>query len=123
MWFYTLLHNYSLNLFKIYHYAFVKKTFNKPDIPYDLKPLCGDLHKIYKSNNTPITNTIIEQYLFDLHVSKLYWRLFKNTVEITSITKNIEELSLSNTTTNPKTHSSIQTSIEVENISSDMDVD
>ena len=79
MWFYTLIHNYSLNLFKTYHYSFVKKSFNKPDIPYDLKPLCGDLHKMYKSNNTPITNTIVEQYLFELPVSKLFWRLFKST--------------------------------------------
>ena len=83
MWFYTLIHNYSLSLFKVYHYSFVKKTFNKPDIPYDLKPLCGDLHKMYKSNNTPITNTIIEQYLFDLPASKLFWRLFKNTSDTT----------------------------------------
>ena len=81
MWFYTLIHNYALSLFKTYHYSFVKKSFNKPDIPYDLKPLCGDLHKMYKSNNTPITNTIVEQYLFDLPASKLFWRLFKNTTE------------------------------------------
>ena len=83
MWFYTLIHNYSLNLFKTYHYSFVKKSFNKPDIPYDLKPLCGDLHKMYKSNNTPITNTIVEQYLYDLPASKLFWRLFKTTTETT----------------------------------------
>ena len=84
MWFYTLIHNYSLQLFKTYHYSFVKKSFNKPDIPYDLKPLCGDLHKLYKSNNTPITNTIVEQYLFDLPASKLFWRLFKPTTENSS---------------------------------------
>jgi len=81
MWFYTLLHNYSINLFKIYHYSFVKKTFNKPDIPYSLKPLCGDLHKMYKSNSTPITNTIVEQYLFELPASKLFWRLFTNNLD------------------------------------------
>lgn len=85
MWFYTLIHNYSLSLFKVYHYSFVKKSFNKPDIPYDLKPLCGDLHTMYKSNNTPITNTIIEQYLFDLPASKLFWRLFKTPPELSSI--------------------------------------
>ena len=86
MWFYTLIHNYSLSLFKVYHYSFVKKSFNKPDIPYDLKPLCGDLHTMYKSNNTPITNTIIEQYLFDLPASKLFWRLFKTPPELSSDT-------------------------------------
>ena len=119
MWFYTLIHNYSLNLFKVYHYAFVKKTFNKPDIPYALKPMCGDLHKMYKSNNTPITNTIIEQYLFELPASKLYWRLFQNTLDIPSITKNIEELSLSNTTTNSTTN--MQNTSDVETISMDID--
>ena len=98
MWFYSLIHNYSINLFKIYHYAFVKKTFNKPDIPYSLKPLCGDLHKMYKSNNTPITNTIVEQYLFELPASKLFWRLFKNLetgLSIEQLTSNMTTLSVS----------------------------
>jgi len=81
MWFHSLIHSYSMNLFKVYHYSFVKKTFNKPDIPHSFKPLCGDLHKIYKSNNTPITNTIVEQYLFELPSYKLFWRLFKNDIE------------------------------------------
>ena len=40
-----------------------------------------DLHTLYKSNSTPITNTIVEQYLYDLPVSKLFWRLFKNTTD------------------------------------------
>ena len=92
MWFYTLIHNYSLNLFKMYHYSFVKKSFNKPDIPYDLKPLCGDLHTLYKSNNTPITNTIVEQYLYELPASKLFWRLFKNTTDPTIDTSNTTDI-------------------------------
>lgn len=107
MWFYSLIHNYSLNLFKVYHYAFVKKTFNKPDIPYSLKPLCGDLHKMYKSNNTPITNTIVEQYLFELPASKLFWRLFKNLetgLSIEQLTSTISTLSVS-TNSEITTHS------------------
>ena len=69
---------YKKNNTQLYHYSFVKKSFNKPDIPYSLKPLCGDLHKMYKATNTPITNTIVEQYLFELAASKLFWRLFTN---------------------------------------------
>ena len=108
MWFYSLIHSYSLNLFKVYHYSFVKKTFNKPDIPYSLKPLCGDLHKMYKATHTPITNTIVEQYLFELAASKLFWRLFKNendaipvfqnTLPIVLSTNEINNTDISNTT-------------------------
>jgi hypothetical protein len=42
-----------------------------------LKPLCGDLHKTYMENKTPITQTIVEQYLFDQPVTKIFWRLFE----------------------------------------------
>ena len=94
MWFYSLINNYSLQLFKIYHYAFVKKTFNKQIIPYALKPMCGDLHTLYKSNNVPITKFIIEKYLLEQTASKLYWRLFENNIDvvpiITPITKQID---------------------------------
>ena len=79
MWFYSLINNYALTLFKVYHYSFVKKTFDKKNIPFSLKPLCGDLHTLYKSNSVPITKSIIEQYLVEQPASKLYWRLFDNT--------------------------------------------
>jgi hypothetical protein len=75
-WFYTLVHNFAMYLFKTYHYTFVKKTLIKQNIPYALKPLCGDLHKTYLENKTPITQTIVEQYLFDQPVTKIFWRLF-----------------------------------------------
>ena len=101
MWFYSLIHTYSLTLFKVYHYSFVKKTFNKPDIPYSLKPLCGELHKLYKSNSTPITNTIIEQFLFELPASKLYWRIFANindTIPVFQTTPSINSTENANST-------------------------
>jgi hypothetical protein len=111
MWFYSLIHSYSMNLFKVYHYSFVKKTFNKPDIPYSLKPLCGDLHKMYKATNTPITNTIVEQYLFELTAAKLFWRLFKNendtipifqdTLPVSLPTDEISKNDITNTNTTP----------------------
>ena len=79
MWFFSLINNYALTLFKVYHYSFVKKTFDKKNIPFSLKPMCGDLHTMYKSNSVPITKSIIEQYLVEQPASKLYWRLFANT--------------------------------------------
>ena len=79
MWFYSLVNNYAIKLFKVYHYSFVKKTFEKKNIPFSLKPMCGDLHTLYKSNSVPITKSFIEQYLVEQPGSKLYWRLFDNT--------------------------------------------
>ena len=83
MWFYSLVNNYAIKLFKVYHYSFVKKTFEKKNIPFSLKPMCGDLHTLYKSNNVPITKNFIEQYLVEQTASKLYWRLFDNTKDET----------------------------------------
>ena len=83
MWFYSLVNNYAIKLFKVYHYSFVKKTFEKKNIPFSLKPMCGDLHTLYKSNSVPITKSFIEQYLVEQPASKLYWRLFDNTKDET----------------------------------------
>ena len=83
MWFYSLVNNYAIKLFKVYHYSFVKKTFEKKNIPFSLKPMCGDLHTLYKSNSVPITKSFIEQYLVEQTAYKLYWRLFDNTKDET----------------------------------------
>ena len=75
-WFSILARKFSLDLFKVYHYSFVKKTFNKPDIPYALKPMCGDLHNLYKANKLPISQTMVEQYVFTQPANKIFWRIF-----------------------------------------------
>ena len=75
-WFLTLVHGYGIGLFKVYHYAFVKKTFVKTDIPYSMKPMCGDLHKLYLSNKCPISQTMVIAYLFKQNASQIFWRLF-----------------------------------------------
>ena len=75
-WFSILARKFSLDLFKVYHYSFVKKTFNKPDIPYALKPMCGDLHNIYKANKLPISQTMVEHYVFTQPANKIFWRIF-----------------------------------------------
>ena len=75
-WFFNLIKIYSLNLFKIYHNAFVRKTILKPSIPYTMKPQCGDLHKLYLSNKVPITLLIVNKYINEQQSSKLFWRLF-----------------------------------------------
>ena len=77
-WFATLAHGYSVNLYRVYHNAFVKKTIDKYNIPYSMKPLCGDLHTMYKTNKTPISQSMVEQYIFTQSAGKIFWRLFSN---------------------------------------------
>jgi hypothetical protein len=75
-WFSMLARKFALDLFRTYHYSFVKKTINKPDIPFALKPLCGDLHNQYKANKTPISQTMVELYVFEQPANKIFWRIF-----------------------------------------------
>ena len=75
-WFLSLVRIYALNLFKIYHNAFVKKTFPKSQIPFSMKPMCGDLHTEYLKNKVPISPTMVEQYIFNQQVNKIFWRIF-----------------------------------------------
>jgi hypothetical protein len=75
-WFASLAHGYSVNLFRVYHNSFVKKTMDRYNIPYSMKPMCGDLHNMYKANKTPISQSMVEQYVFQQGAGKMFWRLF-----------------------------------------------
>lgn len=75
-WFASLAHGYSINLYRVYHNSFVKKSMDKYNIPFSMKPMCGDLHNIYKANKVPISQTIVEQYIFSQSSGKMFWRLF-----------------------------------------------
>lgn len=75
-WFASLAHGYSVNLFRVYHNSFVKKSMDKYNIPYSMKPMCGDLHNMYKANKVPISQTMVEQYVFSQSAGKIFWRLF-----------------------------------------------
>ena len=75
-WFLNLVRTYSFSLFKIYHNSFVKKTEQKSSIPFSMKPMCGDLHKLYISKRVPITPLIVETYIFSQTADKIFWRIF-----------------------------------------------
>jgi len=77
-WFANVAHGYAINLFKVYYHSFVKKTFDRNNIPYSMKPMCGDLHNMYKANKVPISQTMVEQYIFEQSAGKVFWRLFSN---------------------------------------------
>lgn len=75
-WFASLAHGYSVNLFRVYHNSFVKKNMDKYNIPYSMKPMCGDIHNMYKATKVPISQSIIEQYIFNQSAGKIFWRIF-----------------------------------------------
>jgi len=75
-WFASLAHGYSVNLFRVYHNSFVRKSMDKYNIPYSMKPMCGDLHNMYKANKVPISQSMVEQYVFGQSAGKMFWRLF-----------------------------------------------
>ena len=75
-WFLGMVSNYSAHLFQVYHFAFVKRIKQKSDIPFSMKPLCGELHKLYLANRVPITKIMVDKFIYEQPNSKLYWRLF-----------------------------------------------
>ena len=77
-WFATMARNYSMHLFKVYHHSFVKKDLAKPNIPYSMKPFCGELHKMYMANKCPISQTMVEQFIWQQSAGKIFWRIFSN---------------------------------------------
>ena len=43
-----------------------------------MKPMCGDLHTEYLKNKVPISPTMVEKYIFDQPVSKIFWRILNS---------------------------------------------
>ena len=65
----------SINLFKTYHKAYVKKTLPKDKIYYYLKNLCYKLHGFYLNNREDniITPEVTLQFIRNLDVNQVYW--------------------------------------------------
>ena len=75
-WFSFMINGFSMGLFKAYHYSFVKKLMPKTNIPYAMKPMCGDLHTQYLKDKVPVSKNMVDAYLTGLSGSKIFWRLF-----------------------------------------------
>jgi hypothetical protein len=75
-WFANSVRFYAQNLYTVYQMAFVRRQMNKTDIPYSMKPLCGDIHKAYMETKLPTSITMVEQYLFTQPCGKIFWRIF-----------------------------------------------
>lgn len=75
-WYRTCALLFMRGLFNSYHNSFVKKTMAKTDIPFPMKPLCGELHKKYMENKLPITPQMVEEFVFNMPGNTIYWRIF-----------------------------------------------
>lgn len=77
-WFNSCVQQYSYWLFNIYQSAFVKKQMIKTDIPYMMKPQCGDLHTSYLETKKPINLNFVNNYVYNLPFGKVFWRVFNS---------------------------------------------
>ena len=51
---------------------------SKIDIPFELKPLCGELHNDYIKNRIPINLNKVISMVNAMPAKKIYWRIFEN---------------------------------------------
>ena len=75
-WYKKCIHTMTNKLHQEYLSTFVKKTKTFQDIPYDYKPLCLELHKLYTEDKTYINNYAVINFVNKLPYNKMYWRLF-----------------------------------------------
>lgn len=89
-WYKKCIHTMTNKLHQEYLATFVKKTKTFQDIPYDYKPLCLELHKLYTEDKTYINNYAVINFVNKLPYNKMYWRLFgaKNNYNKPQLKKN-----------------------------------
>jgi hypothetical protein len=75
-WYDVLISGMNHQLFQEYHNVFVRKSMPAQAISYAFKPLCGELHKIYKAGRQPVTRDTVIQFVGKLEHNQIYWRLF-----------------------------------------------
>ena len=81
------VHKLTGDLHQTYLNAFALRRLAKPDIPYEFKPLCGDLHGIYQQTGKPIEFEHVANYINGCPVSMIYWRIFGLTTDKKDNTK------------------------------------
>ena len=59
------------NYFSMYHKVIVHKTMEKRKVPYHLKPLMYDLHKVYLQTQDYISEERVREFMKSQHESRL----------------------------------------------------
>tara|TARA_B100000242_G_C43019234_1_gene474223 strand:- start:587 stop:1549 length:963 start_codon:yes stop_codon:yes gene_type:complete len=75
-WYKNCIHDLTHKLFVEYLNAFVDHKKEKSDIPFEFKPLCGELHKLYMNSREPTTKEKVIQFINNLPFHQIYWRIF-----------------------------------------------
>lgn len=75
-WYKNCIHDLTHKLFVEYLNAFVDKKKERSDIPFEFKPLCGELHKLYINSREPTTKEKVIQFINNLPFHQVYWRIF-----------------------------------------------
>ena len=65
------LHLFTELLYKYYVSVFIKKTNEKTDIPFSLKPFLYELHKIYLTKKQGISWSTVKQYIYELEPKRI----------------------------------------------------
>ena len=58
-------------LYSNYCDHFIKKTIERKDVPYQLKPIIYELHNIYRSTGQKINYKLINHYIQNMNVKRL----------------------------------------------------
>ena len=75
-WYKNCIHDLTHKLFVEYLNAFVDKKKERANIPFEFKPLCGELHKLYMNSREPTTKEKVIQFMNNLPFHQVYWRIF-----------------------------------------------
>ena len=67
------LHNLTKLIYQVYVGVFIKKTFEKENIPFYLRPLMYEIHGEYLKTKQGISWDYIKNYIYELDPKRLYF--------------------------------------------------
>lgn len=71
----NILYIFKNELYDCYVKYFIKKTIDKKDVPYHIKPFIYDLHTIYKQEKIKINNEVVNEFLYKLPIKRITFAL------------------------------------------------
>ena len=75
-WYKNCTHQMTQNLYTEYMTVFVEKKRHASTIPYEFKPLIGELHKLYNATKQPTTKSRVIEFVNGMKWHQVYWRIF-----------------------------------------------
>jgi hypothetical protein len=75
-WYKNCIHMMTQNLFMEYMTVFVEKKRHASTVPYEFKPLVGELHKLYNATKQATTKTRVIEFVNGMEWNQVYWRIF-----------------------------------------------